>query len=253
MWRPTATVTPAETVDPRLLSEIRRPRRSCKRLSSTALIGIFVCQLLGLAIFLNMNMHVPAVDSPHIRQAQHRTQPVVTTSKHGHLAIDMPSPPPLPPPQLASPLPPNPSSTAVLSTDASDGRQPPLVAAHGRCMEKPRGYWTYEVCIGQEVRQFHSMVRGVSRRAETSLGLFAEATEGHTHRYRGGAACTTGDHEPRQSDVTFTCGRADRITAVQEVTPCHYELNVELRSACEGAVESQRTASIDEEDQEGDG
>ena len=188
--------------------------------------------------------------------------------------VSMPSPAPAPPsvsPTLSL-LRPAPVGLIVgLKREAlladSVSHQTPLAFAHGRCLEKVRGYWTFEVCIGQEVRQFHSMAHGAGRHSVINLGHHkvrvtaplpcrtnrrpcthvcslsfclalgeqADLDGLASHSYLDGTACDSHfswHGESRQSTVDFACGTADRITSVDEPSPCHYRLVVELRSLC---------------------
>ena len=103
-------------------------------------------------------------------------------------------------------------------------------------MVRSLGYWTYEVCLGEEVRQFHSIVRGIDRHEVTSLGKLegtASNALGAQQRYVGGGVCVPSGHE-RETTVTIGCG-ADRLADVNEPLPCRYEMSVQLRSACAAA------------------
>ena len=136
------------------------------------------------------------------------------------------------------------------------------------CLQKALGYWIYEVCIGSEVRQFHSVVRGVDRREITSLGKLhpAETAMQNVHqpqsqtppgtqpeaqreaqaeaqsqlqpqpqpqRYVGGDVCEGQPSKLRREVAISTgCGKSDRIVDVREPEACRYEIDIELRSAC---------------------
>ena len=104
-------------------------------------------------------------------------------------------------------------------------------------MQKPMGYWIYEVCIGEEVRQFHSYVNGVDRHQTTSLGKFDATSQdfnsidGSIQRYSDGDRCEP-SRKRRRSSVSFACGPHNRIIEVSEPEPCFYAMAVELQSAC---------------------
>ena len=77
----------------------------------------------------------------------------------------------------------------------------------GACLATTNGWWSYEICFGTEVKQFHLVSDGV-RQDETSLGVFVDSTTSGdtavTQRFEGGTICDlTG--KPRETAVTYSC------------------------------------------------
>lgn len=226
--RRTARIAPT---DPRLLAERRqRGSFSCSIFRPQALM---VCA--GLLLVMQAISNVRGISSRR---------------EIAEMASPVPVPVPVPPAPSASPAPP-PSSlemagveSAVDSETLASSPQPPPPASTSPappphpskpCLLRPLGYWTYEVCIGDEVRQFHSFVRGVDRREVTSLGKIdgaASTTAGAQQRYVGGGICEAHDKQKRETTITIGCGGSDRVTDVREPTPCHYQMSIELRAAC---------------------
>jgi hypothetical protein len=104
------------------------------------------------------------------------------------------------------------------------------------CLQLARGYWSFEVCVGDEARQFHEIVRGVDRHSVTSLGRFqrtvaAPNATGGLQFYVDGAKCEASSQR-RRTEAHITCGEKDRLLSVHEPERCVYKMSVELRSAC---------------------
>lgn len=103
-----------------------------------------------------------------------------------------------------------------------------------RCIERTRGYWTFEVCPGAEVRQFHQYVKGVDRHGTLSLGRCKAAllAPTGTETFVGGDVCQPSER-PREATVSYSCGGGgNRIISVQEPEPCRYEIAVQLAIVC---------------------
>ena len=117
----------------------------------------------------------------------------------------------------------------------------PLASA---CFYRIEGWWTYEFCHKQKVRQYHQ--EGESITGEFSLGEYdARATKElhvqqghfpeapgatgsnerfHAHVFTGGTSCDLTDLE-RQTEVRFVCapaGGVNAITAIKEPATCKY-------------------------------
>ena len=138
-----------------------------------------------------------------------------------------PSPPP-PPPPLEEALPSALSGNATCESD------------HVR-LTKVRGYWTYEVCLGQYVVQYHQYghSRTAPPRLVTWLGRHdADMDEPRKQRYRHGDPCQPAaaanrvPRQPREVEVRWTCGGRDRIVSIDEPSKCQYAVVLELTSAC---------------------
>ena len=164
----------------------------------------------------------------------------------------------------SSPPPPLPPAAAAVA-DTKRAVAGGVALGSGKCLQVIRGYWTYEVCLGVEVVQFHSVVQGVDRKQVTSLGKYVgpsgpaavpveasdEMDEAEREDQKAEAAAAAaaavgaaseqeyadGDLCPRSSKrrdalVRLTCGAADKLVDAREPAPCHYELAVQLRAAC---------------------
>ena len=117
---------------------------------------------------------------------------------------------------------------------ADDSRPAARVATDPpRCVEKIKGYWSFEVCFGEQVQQFHAFVKDGKRSHVTSLGSHVPSLDAPgVQRFQGGEVCKE-TKRPRESTVTLRCGRQDRIIATSEEQPCQYILDVEARAFCE--------------------
>ena len=126
------------------------------------------------------------------------------------------------------------------------GRTAPVEATHeqpgwaglqGRCLDKNKGFWTYRLCVGQDVQQFHATSNhGVAEQTRTRLGIYAAALDAPlTQRYTEGDVCKL-TRNYRESTVHYTCGSADELKRVEEPKPCEYELHAQVRAACEPAT-----------------
>ena len=109
----------------------------------------------------------------------------------------------------------------------------------GRCARLLREgeWWTYEVCVGGLVRQFH---QGDQKGAfeEYVLGRFDPSVTlslsgGVTHfAYNRGAACSPTDATPRSSRLTVKCKQGAEVEdlhliSVEEPSTCSYSLTAE--------------------------
>jgi hypothetical protein len=117
--------------------------------------------------------------------------------------------------------------------------QATLQSLEGTCVRSQLGYWTYEVCIGQEVNQFH--VEGSTVTVKYSLGHYArsvnkKSSEGNSvpvvQLFSGGTNCDeTGSG--RHSIVGYSCGVGDIALAdVKEHEMCGYKMVVSSRVFC---------------------
>ena len=113
----------------------------------------------------------------------------------------------------------------------------------GRCLEKAKGFWTYQVCVGEGVQQFHyTSSHGVAEQTRARLGFYAAALDVVTprsQRYTEGDMCKL-TKVPRETTVHYTCGQTDQLQRVEEPAPCVYELHATVRAACEPAAEALR-------------
>ena len=113
----------------------------------------------------------------------------------------------------------------------------------GRCLEKAKGFWTYQVCVGEGVQQFHyTSSHGVAEQTRARLGFHAPALDTvapRTEKYTEGDMCKL-TKAPRETTVHYICGQTDTLQRVEEPAPCVYELHATVRAACEPAAEALR-------------
>lgn len=177
--------------DPRLLIERRgRPAAAARsrRCSFKIMVLVVSVTILGANVMAFVQFTRGGLADSEVRRkagshaanvssSTELSSPVTRDEAEGALATTLLSPPLI----LPHSPPPSPSS-ASSSANAS----PPAASAHTmagslyqqqplshKCLELVRGYWTFEVCLGEEVRQFHSYVKGVDRHQVTSLGKLA--------------------------------------------------------------------------------
>ncbi len=120
-----------------------------------------------------------------------------------------------------------------------------LRSLKGSCVRSQLGYWTYEVCIGQSVNQFHA--EGGSVSVQYSLGTYArsvnkKSSDGVSNAasntvpileiFNGGTNCDeTGSG--RNSIVGYVCGLGDlTLSDVKEHEVCGYKMVVSSRAFC---------------------
>eukprot|EP00796_Vickermania_ingenoplastis_P011076 gene11078-7707_t len=127
----------------------------------------------------------------------------------------------------------------------------------GKCYQVTPGWWSFELCWGRFIRQFHApeaeIVLG-QLPATAADGAAAPALYGHDHRgayistvYMGGNTCDT-TVEPRVTELRLYCGNADVKTSfsVVEVGTCKYLALLFLPEACafHQLEEPSRTAAL---------
>jgi len=128
-------------------------------------------------------------------------------------------------------------------------------ALRGRCLEKAKGFWTYQVCVGEGVQQFHTTSsHGVAEQTRARLGFYAAAdlatpvvtaalspgdAVSISQRYTEGDICKL-TKVPRETTVHYTCGQTDQLQRVEEPSPCVYELHATVRAACTPGAEGLR-------------
>ncbi|KAJ2331520.1 Protein OS-9, partial [Coemansia sp. RSA 2681] len=116
-----------------------------------------------------------------------------------------------------------------------------------RCLTYAGGWWTFEYCHGQHVRQFHELAP--EKVIEFRLGAHAQRQElgsGATTLVRrvgrsrylaqvwgGGTLCDM-TREPRSVEIQFHCDPhgPERIAMVEEVEVCHYAMVVNSPRLC---------------------
>ncbi len=115
-------------------------------------------------------------------------------------------------------------------------------------LSRVRGYWTYEVCLGHHIAQYHESSNGVDWQRSTSLGRYDAALDDRpqsrprSQRYTFGDACGQRRTSPRrQTALLISCGSRDRIVSVNEPHPCRYVIVATLLSACPPAPPAETT------------
>lgn len=113
----------------------------------------------------------------------------------------------------------------------------PLDTVNGTCVKKERGFWTFEVCVGVEVLQFHSYqpdsATAATRKRRLSLGTHRPDRQStNSQLFSGGDRRNCPGDVARESSVDYSCGPADRLAKVSEDTPCRYQLSVQLKAMC---------------------
>ena len=107
----------------------------------------------------------------------------------------------------------------------------PLVTAT-ECIAAERGYWSFKLCLGQNLTQFHNSDENLQQGGSTVLGRYNGTING-VQQYTDGDTCP-GVKPPllRQASVIIGCGFRDRIDSIREPSTCRYVLRVQLQSAC---------------------
>ncbi len=145
-----------------------------------------------------------------------------------------------------------------------------LQSVSGSCVQRNEGWWTYEVCVGRSVRQFHAAAGSAKPAADFSLGRFeagygtvADTPVGRgfaKEREVGGGSSQVSlapvsvglpeapalvqmftDGTPcdetgkaRETEVRFVCqgDEALQLRSVKEVATCRYVVSIAAAAAC---------------------
>lgn len=106
----------------------------------------------------------------------------------------------------------------------------------GACLAATHGWWSYEICYGKEVKQFHIDAK-LGRKDTSSLGTFASTSvTGPTsvsESFELGTACDeTGKF--REAVVVYTCqaGSHEQVTSIVESSLCVYKIQVRTKIVC---------------------
>ena len=131
----------------------------------------------------------------------------------------------------------------VAQTDPESELKAVLRSLKGTCVRSQLGYWTYEICLGQSVKQFH--VEGSAITVQYSLGNYARSVYKKSSDsgsnavavpvleiFNGGTNCDeTGSG--RNSVVGYVCGLGDlALTDVKEHEVCGYKMVISSRAFC---------------------
>lgn len=244
--------------DPRLAGE-RRAARS-KRRNGIVLPCVFVLQLIVFVLY------VCVFESASSLPAEVRLDPRAQEVPLERFRGMQPPSLPLPPPSLSLELPSAAAAAEPVAAEPDEVEEdepeedddvkrispsppppPPGTWAglQGMCLQKLKGFWTYQLCVGGEAQQFHTTSdHGVAEQTRTVLGKYAAALDAPlTQRYTDGAVCKL-TKAPREVTVLYECGGSDKLTRIEEPQPCVYEMHATVRAAC------QPTATSDDEQEE---
>lgn len=152
--------------------------------------------------------------------------------------------------QCALPTIPEPKQEEGKSQNFTKGLVADIVAAAfyvKECIRRNTGWWTYEMCYGKQIQQFH--IEGSKIVGDTiSLGFYQEDMELPTfkpkadkqlyfeQRYTDGTMCDV-TRKPRATTVRYYCEELLEtneayIDSVEEPSSCEYTLHVKSGSLC---------------------
>ncbi|XP_061950978.1 protein OS-9 homolog isoform X2 [Populus nigra] len=131
-----------------------------------------------------------------------------------------------------------------------------LEVLKGSCFVRQEGWWSYELCYQNKIRQFHVEDEKEKAVQEFILGVYdEEATAAfnqnlsdistlkdhrskdasqryHAHQYTNGTICDL-TNEPRETEVRFVCSEPRAmISSVIELSTCKYALTVQSPMLC---------------------
>ncbi|GMF54011.1 unnamed protein product [Phytophthora fragariaefolia] len=128
----------------------------------------------------------------------------------------------------------------------------------GHCVFAAAGWWTYEVCYKQEVRQFHQEADG-SRPSDWSMGVYVPDGQNNDASYvgtdvvqyfAGGQHCDE-NGELRSTKVVYTCCKSRpkniSVEKVDEPALCTYLINVCVPSLCEAGQDGDQDSAGNEQ------
>jgi len=149
------------------------------------------------------------------------------------------------------------TSSLILETEKRIKLKTPdelLDVLKDRCFIRQEGWWTYELCYQQKLRQLHLEDEKVVQ--EFILGAYdAEATADynqnlsdvsilkdprskdasqryHAHQYTNGTVCDL-TNQPRETEVRFVCSEPRAmISSITELSTCKYALTVQCPTLC---------------------
>ena len=117
------------------------------------------------------------------------------------------------------------------------------------CISYVDGWWTYRICLGRDIRQFH--VDDGRHIDETLpdvivLGRFdtdVDATnyDALTERYIEGTPCQVGSSKPRSTTVSYVCSdqhSLPHVLSIFEVASCEYTIAVGSAMFCKSQVKT---------------
>ena len=102
-----------------------------------------------------------------------------------------------------------------------------------KCVEMTHDWWTYQLCFGKTIRQYHANSARTCRRRTTSAHwaiTSPRVAPARLQRYRGGSQCAVGA-TTRSAEVKLECKDVVSevvLSDVQEPHTCHYLLTVDV-------------------------
>ncbi|GAB5368915.1 hypothetical protein AAMO2058_001360200 [Amorphochlora amoebiformis] len=100
-----------------------------------------------------------------------------------------------------------------------------LTRLKGQCAQGQSGYWTYQVCLGGEIKQFHGQ-------DSYKLGKFSHV-EGKILKYDKGLPCDPPSNPTeRQVDVSLACSDKMGVQLISEPSTCKYTMTLVLPNVC---------------------
>lgn len=144
------------------------------------------------------------------------------------------------------------SSQVNVTEDAGEKIRSVLDSLGDWCAYRIDGWWTYEICYRQGIRQFHTDTEVKKVTSEFLLGkypetldtpLIVEGDEGDVshHNYASdvcgeGHVCDVGDRfgAKREVEVRYWCGTSKKpvVVDVREPKSCHYVFDVQIAALC---------------------
>ncbi|KAI9921123.1 hypothetical protein PsorP6_002120 [Peronosclerospora sorghi] len=128
----------------------------------------------------------------------------------------------------------------------------------GQCIFTLAGWWTYEICYAQEVRQFHQEPDG-SRPSDWSMGVYVSTsqksdavfTDSDVVQYFDGGQICDENGESRSTKVIYTCCKSRpkevMVEKVDEPVLCTYVIRVCVPSLCDAAQETKENSYVENE------
>ncbi|PFX14588.1 Endoplasmic reticulum lectin 1 [Stylophora pistillata] len=104
-------------------------------------------------------------------------------------------------------------------------------------------YWTYELCHGRHVKQFHELKAGVqvpTRKINGQVFPYYKVVMDN------GTACDLLGNKPRTTNVIYMCAprSSNEIISVKEIHTCHYEVEVLTPLICANPAYSYREKPV---------
>ncbi|KAF3782794.1 OS-9-like protein [Nymphaea thermarum] len=150
------------------------------------------------------------------------------------------------------------SSTMIMEADRRLKLKTPdeiLDKLKDQCLLRQEGWWSYELCYHQRLRQVHTEERKVVQ--EFVLGKYNEeataafnrnnsdasilkdprskdvAHRYHAHVYTNGTVCDL-TNQPRETEVRFVCSESPEvmISSIKETSTCKYAVTVQVPLLC---------------------